>query len=450
MNNIVFLGLPIQSYSQKDFNVDTGYNPSLGLMALGTFMQLNGYYPTIIDLCYNDLTFMQVVELLKEKKPLLLAISVYTENIGMAKKTAARIKEILPEIKIALGGPHASLESNESINHDSIDFVIRGEGEAVILELLEAIRTNQKLVKFSQIRGLIYKDEKIVYKNGNKGYIQDLDLLPLINRNMVDIDKYKSVINIYTSKGCVGKCIYCSASALSGAKYRPRNIKNVYMEMIMLLIITENRVNKIYIVDDTFTAIPNRVNDFIDIIKKYKANIRWHCESRVDVMNEKIIKMMADAGCIAIQYGIESGSQDVLNSIQKGIDLEHAKKVVSWTYNNHILPCLSFMLGHFCDTKKTMDETVSFVDEMYHKYHAEIAVSFNTPFVGTWQYTHRDELGLKLLSTDTKLFNLLDPVVETKNFTAEDQREAFFKCAKYIGVTGRLYRKMAEVRTDGE
>jgi len=443
MNNILLLHLPILNYIQKDFvNEESGYNPSLGILALGTYLELNGYEPIVIDMCYVKIKVMELVELITKLKPLFIGISVYTENFDQAVKLSRELKKGLGDIKIVFGGPHPTLQPLECIDKKEVDFVIMKEGEAIILELAEAVRTNEKSIKFSQINGLLYRQKETVVRNAPKKYITDLDLLPIIKRELADINKYGGYINISTSRGCPGRCIYCSATALSGATYRVRSESSIFLEMLLLKIIFKNKLLKIYIVDDTFTAIPERLSRFMDLIFKYKLKVKWQCESRVDSLNEELLAKMHEAGCIAIQYGIESGSQEVLDKLKKGIVLEKAKEIIECTFRNKIVICLSFMLGHYCDTKETMWETAYFIKELFEKYKPELAVSYNTPFPGTWQYAHRNELGMRMVSDSYNKFTLLNPIVETDNFTIEDQREIFFFCRPYIGFHERMERIM--------
>lgn len=431
MSKVLLLNLPIQSFFQKGVLDSKKYNPPLGLIYLGTWLELNGHEPVIIDLCYEHLGKMQFLKKVQEIDPILIGISVYTENLNLAVAVAKLIKSALPNVKIALGGPHPSLMPDDGIGSDSIDFLIMNEGESIILELVEALRTNQNLIAFKDIDGLVYKEHSNIIKNKRRKPISDLDILPIPKRELAGLGNYEEQISISTSRGCPGNCIYCSATALSGSKYRTRDIENVFMEIVLLKSMFNEKLH-IRIVDDTFTAVPGRVLKFAELIRKYKIGFAWQCESRIDVMNEEMLQQMSSSGCKAIQYGVESGSQTVLDKIRKHISLEYAQKVFDLTYKNNMLLLLSFMLGHFCDTRETMEETASFITMLYEKYVPEIAVSFNTPFPGTWQYSNREKIGLKLTTNVYKRYSLVEPIVETDQFTLNDQREVYYKLRPFI------------------
>lgn len=432
MSKVLLINLPIQYYLQKDFARENAYNPSLGLLAIGSWLDLNGYEVEVLDLCYIRLNKQDLLKKIGNSKPLLIGISVYTENVDMGLSTAKLIKEEYPEVKIILGGAHATLAYQDCIASPHVDFVSRKEGESSFLELVIAIESNEQRIRYDQIKGIVYRKNDSVVVNKLARPIEDLDLLPIQKRELADASRYNKTINISTSRGCPGRCIYCAATTIAGATYRVRSVENVFLEIVLIKHIFGDKVKMIYMVDDTFTAIKSRVTSFIGFIHRYDLNLEWHCESRVDVMTPELLEQMSKAGCKAIQYGIESGSQEVLNKIQKGIDLEHARKIIDATCENHILPLLSFMIGHYCDTKETMQQTIDFINEICSKYPAEVALSYNTPFPGTWQYTHREELGLKLRTNNYSALTLLNPVVETDNFTVNDLRIAYGKAYQNI------------------
>ena len=445
MNKVVFLSFSISRNKTKEFD-SYSYNPSMGIISLATWMEFNGLEAYVFDLGYLDISFRKLIQKLQEINPIMIGLSLYTENYMMGLKFANNIKQVLPNAKIVLGGPHPSLCPESVICEESVDFVSCNEGECTLLELVEAIGSNQALIKYSQIQGLIYKENNQVIKNNARKKICDLDLLPIPKREYYGIENYTGLVSISTSRGCPGRCIYCSATALSGATYRFRSVGNVVLEMVMLNHQVGPKIQKIYVNDDTFTAVPDRIRDFAAIIKRFNINIPWHCESRVDVLNEELIELLAESRCVMIQFGIESGSQTVLDKIHKNISLDHAKKIIQITSDKGIKPCLSFMVGHFCDTLETMDETCEFIKECYEKYHAEMALSYNTPFPGTWQYTHLEELGMRLVTEDFRMFTLSQPLVETENFTVNDQVNCMYKVKQYLMRSHALQEQKEGVR----
>ncbi|OYO99750.1 hypothetical protein CG709_11730, partial [Lachnotalea glycerini] len=160
MSKVMILHLPILNYIQKDFvDEESGYNPSLGIMALGTYLELNGYKPIVIDMCYDRMKVSELIDRIKLEKPILIGLSVYTENFYQALKLSRIIKKEVPDIKIVFGGPHPTLQPNECIENEEVDFVIMKEGESTILELMEALGSGEKTIRYEQIPGLLFKRE---------------------------------------------------------------------------------------------------------------------------------------------------------------------------------------------------------------------------------------------------------------------------------------------------
>lgn len=396
--------------------------PCIGNLHVGTFLEFNGHEVTMAEIPDNSASSLSdLMALIEKVSPRIIGFSAYTETNNMALSVAKEIKRKYPDIITVFGGPHPTLAPMDVILSKHVDFLILKEGESTIVELVVAIETREQTIKYDDIPGLVFKRGNGITKNDFRANITDLDLLPIIKRELGGIEKFRGVINVSSSRGCPGKCIYCSAAALSGSKYRTRDERNVFMEFVMLKVLLGERVKEIYITDDTFTAIPNRAKKFAQLIQNNNFNVYWRCESRVDVMTEDLIKELAESGLVSIQYGIESGSQEVLNILKKEIDLEQARKTIDLTSEAGVHICLSFMLGHFCDTKDTMRQTIDFIKDMYHRYPgSQLVIGYNTPFPGTWQHTRMEQLGMRLVTQRYENFTLSQPVIETDNFTTKD------------------------------
>jgi radical SAM superfamily enzyme YgiQ (UPF0313 family) len=433
---ILLLSFSLQKKAELGWK-NYSYNPSLGIASLCGWLKFNGYDAHAVDMGFSSFTFVGIVHEINKLNPILVGLSLYTENYKSGLSFAGALKEEFPLLKIVIGGSHPSLCPEDVISSNAVDFVSTFEGECTLLELAEAISSNERIIAYSQIDGLLYKQNGKIKKNKLRRKISDLDLLPIPQREVFDISKYKSLVALSTSRGCPAKCIYCSATTLSGATYRFRNVKSVILEMVLLRYLRKESDVRFILVDDTFTAEVSRIREFSKIIEQYNLKAVWSCESRIDVMTEELLEKLVKSNCVQIQYGIESGSQDVLNKISKSISLEKAKDIIRLTYEKGLKLCLSFMIGHYCDTKETMEDTFEFIIECYEKYHADIFVSFNTPFPKTWQHTHAKELGLRFLTEDHSHYTLGEPIVETDNFNIHDLMNFMHKITPYTGFSRR-------------
>jgi anaerobic magnesium-protoporphyrin IX monomethyl ester cyclase len=403
------------------------YNPPLGLLYMASSLELAGHQVKIIDYISIPYSRKELHEEIRTWKPDLVGISVYTENVDAAFKVCKGIKKIFPWIKTVLGGPQASLEPDYTISNDMVDYVIKYEGEAAMLELAEALASSEKVVQIKDVRGIVCRRDHKIWEDKKRYGITDLDLLAFPLRKKNELSQYGSVINIITSRGCPGKCIYCSATALSGARYRVRSVADTLLECAYLIALFQEQLKVIYFLDDTFTAIQERVFEFVKLKKSFHMDFLWRCESRVDVVNEEMVKRLAESACVGVAFGVESGSQEVLEKIHKQISLTQVEYIVELMHRYHIYTSLNFMLGHYCDTKESMNATYEFIRKMFEKYKVGIFTTFNTPFPGTWQRTHSREIGIKLKKSDYSEYSVLNPSIEGACFTVEDQVEVYNK-----------------------
>ncbi|WP_346699035.1 radical SAM protein [Catenibacillus scindens] len=420
------------------------YMPPLGLLSIASMLQLHGYHVEVIDLSIKNYRTEDINQIIERIQPLLIGFSVYTENVDATFNMCKYFKRRYPKIPIVFGGPHPTLDPEYCMRKRYVDFISRGDGEQSSLELLEAIRTHQKLIRFQDIHGLIYLDENKQYQYGEeRRNLEDLDLLPIINRDFIPESYQALTPTVYSSRGCPGRCIYCAAPSMSGGKYRIRDIENVFLET---LLVTERCgvPREIFYIDDTFTVFRNRVERFVELCENSKIKIIWRCESRVDalVKNSDLLEGMKRAGCKRIQFGIESGNQQVLDQIRKHMSLLDAKEIIDKTIRCGIPVAASFMFGHYCDTVATMTDTLNLMEELKKQYGSMIDVVYglNTPFPGTYQYDHMEELGMTFTVSSYSQLDMYGPVIKTKNFDAKIQLDFYGKAGKLMA-SNRLEAK---------
>lgn len=424
MEHILFV---IKSNCKNRDISEMTYLPPIGVMSIATTLELHGYKVEIIDQSVTLISAESILNKINENKPLFVGVSAYTENIDEVLKLCKYIKSNRSKTKIMLGGPHPTLEPDYCKKARLVDFIVKGEGEIACLELAEAIRTNQSLIRYEDIKGLIYKSNNKEFKDAKETeLICDLDLLPIIKRSYIDRALKSVFVTISSSRGCPGRCIYCAAPSMAGKKYRVRDIENVIMETLLVLNLTDYK-KEIYYIDDTFTAIISRVKKFIDIIRDLNIKMTFRCESRVDVLykNKNIIDDLIKIGCQRLQYGIESGNQIVLDKIFKQMDLKEAEELIEYTVNVGGRVAASFIFGHYCDTPESMNDTVEFMKKLHKKHgeRIELVSGYNTPFPGTYQYEFMKELGMNLKINNYEELSMVNPVVETDNFTMDSQIE---------------------------
>ena len=381
--------------------------PPLGLMYLGAYLKKAGHVPEILDFLLNkfdeDLLFEKV------KKAELIGISAVTPLIANAIKLANLIKDKFPEKIIVLGGPHPTLLPKETLDScKNIDYIVKGEGEERLnwlIEYLEGKRSKENL------DGIYFKKNGGTIDLPQKSRLENLDLLLFPARELVPIEKYskflesrkKPATTIITSRGCPYQCNFCFRGVF-GNKWRFRSPENVVAEMEIL--IRKYGAKEIRLWDDTFNADTERVKEICRLIIKKKLKFSWTCLGRVNKADEEMFRLMRKAGCWQISYGIESGNEEILKSLNKGISKKMVEEAIKKTTDAGIQALGFFILGLPGETEITMRETIDFAKSLPLSV-ANFTIA--TPYPGTKLWFEAEKRGfLKDVSYDKLLVNLPD------------------------------------------
>lgn len=408
------------------------YNPSLGVLSLATMLEFHGHSCEVKDYCYEPMDADAIVGFIEEEGIRIVTITTYTINVDDALSFAKFLKKSVRGITIIMGGPHITLDVSYCYKSRYVDYCLKGEGEASIVELIEGILSDFSIIRADQVAGICYHDNRGKVENETTTPIENLDLLPIVNRNLADFERYTDVINISSSRGCPAKCIYCAGSVLGGRRYRMRNIDNVVLEIIRVKSQLYDKIRLIYFIDDTFTVVKKRIYRYLKLRKLLNLGYLWRCESRLDTMDKDVLDVISDNGCLAIHFGVESGSQYVLDRIQKRIDLERAVELIRYASTKKMLVCCYFMIGHYCDTLTTMEQTCELIKTLVVECNIDASLHYNTPYPGTYQYNHMEELGIRLISEDFRKFVGYSPIMETDHFTVEDQNQLYRSVNAYL------------------
>ena len=303
-----------------------------------------------------------------------------------------------------------------------VDYVIKGEGEFSVYELYKRLFLTHESI--SDIPGLVFYDkEKRLISNAPQR-IKNLDTLPFVDFDMIDISKYTIGIAIITSRGCPGDCIFCSSKAFFGRKIFLRSAHNLYEEIKSLQ--TKYRTNIFYFTDDTFTINKQRVYELCSKLINDEANFIWGCESRADVLNdEDLVIALAKAGCRKMQIGLESGDNEILRKLRKYITIEEVERAIQLTTKHGISVQISYILGHVFDTKETIMKTISFVKYLEKKYGVFSTCSINTPFPGTEQFIKAEEYGMKIYAQSWDEYKFDNAIISTKYLSPDDIKNFF-------------------------
>lgn len=285
--------------------------------------------------------------IIEEKKPDIVGISCYSFNRHTCIELAKIVKEINKDIKVVFGGPHSSVMYKQLIeNYEEIDVVVINEGEMTFLDITKG--------GLKDIPGVVYKVDNKIINNGFRKPLENLDELPI----PANYFKYKRIV---TSRGCPGNCIFCDTPYLWGRKVRFRSPKNIVDELKILN--KKYGISNFIISDDTFTFDKKRTIDVCKEIIRRGLKITWDCRTRVNFICEERMGWMKKAGCTVLSFGIESGSQKILNNLKKGITVTQIKRAAELTRKFGFTLNYFIIVGSPGETIETIKETIKLIEE---------------------------------------------------------------------------------------
>jgi anaerobic magnesium-protoporphyrin IX monomethyl ester cyclase len=381
----------------------------LGLGYLGAVLEKNNYKVDILDCQALKLSFEQAKEELKKRQPNIVGVTSTTLTYKSGLKIVQLAKEVNPNCITVMGGPHVTFWDDKALQEcPQLDIVVRREGEYTLLEVVQRIEAGQSL---QDTLGITYRSNGQIVKNADRPYIENLDELPFPARHLWPMEllrKYEDVLYLTTSRGCVFWCNFCATVRMHGRKYRWRNPENVADELEFL--------NKTYGVttftfcDDAFTVDQARTEKLCKEILDRKLQIKWNCGTRVDMLTRDLLVKMKQAGCISVWFGVESGSQQVLDEMKKGITTEQTIKVLGWVREFGLKPVPNVILGFPTETKKSAWKTIHYAEKLSPNDMSFYNIA--TPFPGTPMYDQVVENGW-LKVTDFDKYDTATPIFET-------------------------------------
>ncbi|MFH1455568.1 MAG: radical SAM protein [archaeon] len=347
----------------KDMHMVT---PPIGLGYMIAVLEKNNHQCFLIDAIKDQLTIEQTVEKIKATKADLVAINIMTAYYYNVQKVIELLKK--DNIKVVIGGAHVSALPIYSLKETKADYGVNGEGEYAMLELVNKLENNEDV---SKIKNLIYWDEKEVKQNPRRPLIKYLDELPMPAWDKMNPQCYPKapqgtvykefpVAQVLTSRGCPYQCSYCSSNNVWGVTFRTRSAKNIVDEIEFL--VKTYGVKEIQFIDDNMTMIRERAVQICNEILKRKLKIHWSCPNgvRIDSLDEELVKKMKLSGCYSLCLGIESGSQEILNSIHKRLNLKIIPGKIKLLKKYGIKTAGFFILGFPNETKETIQKTIDF------------------------------------------------------------------------------------------
>lgn len=424
MNDIIFVNPPYEQVAKGTDYLKhiTNRSPSIGLLLLAAKAREIGYSPRIIESDLENLSPRKVAEIVLKIEPKFVGITLFTVGVFNAAIIAKIIKEKNPNIVILVGGPHISSMGYETMNKfDDFDVAVLHEGELILENLLKSIENKTSL---ENVEGIIYRDEdNALRRTAPPPNIEDLDSLPMPAWDILPnfpqgylpaiYDYPRAPVATYSaSRGCPFECEFCDTSTF-GAKIRYNSPQRVYDTMKHLS--ETYGIKHLQFVDDLFVAHNGRVVEFSKLLIANKIDMTWSCTARVNTVKPETLKLMKEAGCWEISFGLESGSDFLLDEMKKSQKTSTAEQAVKWTHDAGIRVKGLLMLGYPGETRQSIQETKDFVKRIPL---TTMNLSKFTPYPGSPIY--RKLYGASIREEDWERLNGMNFVYQADGFTEEE------------------------------
>ncbi len=385
-------------------SMDNGYWKKLGkkvgpkseplsLLYIATYLNSNNHESEILDCEAEGISNEELEDHIKKGNYDVVGVAMLTSMFSQSLEVCKTAKKVNPDIKVIVGGSHASVRPVETAEESCIDIVAIGEAEITFKKILDAFE-NKKSLK--NIPGIVYKEKNKVIKNEPSPKIQDLDTFPIPDRSLIKMNLYRPSVSYYkrlpaytmiTTRGCPYRCTFC-ATANTG--YRMHSVPRVIEEMKIL--VEKYGAKEILIRDDTFTLSKKRTVDLCNEIIKtgLHKQVIWDCITRAGLVDLDLLKKMKDAGCCGIHFGVEGGTQKLIDTIHKDATLDQIRNAFKWAREAGLETRGYFMIGLPGATKEDDLATINFAKELDPDW-AQFTVT--VPYPGTQLYKDAKEFG---------------------------------------------------------
>jgi len=355
--------------------------PPLNLLYIATVLKEEGHKVKLLDALAEQLSLEEVKKIIKDYTAVVISTS--TMSFREDSRVLAELKEVNENLKTIIFGSHPTFMPEYALKEDSIDIIVRREPEYIIRDLINDLENDSE--KWKNVKGIGYREDGKQVLNEFYPFIENLDELPFPDRTLLpkNIDYFNPIIKripyttMMTSRGCPGRCTFCTVPYFYGSKVRARSAENVLEE---LRLIEEFGYREVWIRDETFTFFKKRNEEICKSIIREGIDLTWICNARVGTVDKNMMKLMKKAGCHMIKFGVESGVQEILDNVKKGIKVEMTRKNFKEAKEVGIDTHAHIMLGIPGETKETIEKTIKFVKEIDP---TTVTFGICTPYPGT-------------------------------------------------------------------
>lgn len=348
----------------------------------------------------------EIEDTMRRISPSVVGITAKSQNFASACNIARIAKSVDQSSLVVFGGPHATLIKRELLKNSTIDIGVFGEGEETLVEILDAFEGREPL---STVKGIVYRDGDKAVETQPRELIPDLDSLPypvsIARKCLIDYDKYpaQAFKYVFAVRGCPFDCAFCGSRYTWTRRVRYRSVDNVIEEIQE---IQKLGVDYLHFDDDTWGVKKSYIRDLCSAIKKHCPGLSWSCEIHVKFADDETIALMKSAGCRRIQIGVESGNNEMLKLIKKGITIEEAVAAAKIIKKHKICLSTFFIVGFPQETEESLRDTISAMTSIPTDM---VIYSIFTPYFGTELFEYCKQNGTVSEDFDFSRFNHQSP-----------------------------------------
>jgi magnesium-protoporphyrin IX monomethyl ester (oxidative) cyclase len=412
--------------------------PPLGLAYIAGYLEERGHKVVILDavvlgrertreadgMIRIGLAWKDISAIVKRSQPDVIGVSsLFSSQVNNTYRIARIAKEYDRDVPVVVGGAHPSSVPHVVLNNHDIDYVVIGEGEHTLSELLTRLEDSQRL---DDLDGLAYLENGIIRINPKRNFIQDLDDMPLPARHLLPMKLYVSgrgaelmrrpCTTMITSRGCPMRCIFCSIHSVWGWKWRGRSAEKVVDEIENLT--SKFGIREIHFEDDNLTLSRKRISRICDLIMERGLDIKWTTPNGVAIwtLDRSLLEKMKRSGCYSLSFGIESGDANTLNFIGKPISLAMAKKIIATANDVGIWTHGFFVFGFPNESRESVMNTLRYAIDS----DIDLASFFiATPYPGTELYEKTKREGI-FIERDCYSFRTMQASMDTRYFKRKE------------------------------
>ena len=412
--------------------------PNLTLLYIATVIKQAGYNVKLVDALAENKKLEDLLNIIENFDAVIVSTSntTFREDVYVLSE----LKKKNERLKTIICGAHPTVYP-DCIKEEHIDFGIQREIEQTTVDLLDAMENKKD---FGNVLGISYKKDGKIFVNAMRPFIKNLDELPFPDRTLINKDQYFHPLaerlpftTMMTSRGCIGRCIMCTSPDFYGHIYRMRSPENILKEMEL---VQQQGYKEVLIRDETFTVNKQRAMKMCEGIIERKIDLTWSCNSRVDTIDEELAIMMKRAGCHTVWFGVESGDQEILDKMKKGVKVETIENTFKVLHKVGMKTHAHFIFGNVGETRESVKKSIAFMKKIKP---TTVDIGITTPFPGTELFNmikeKTEEIGdgtqLPMHDIHTKTFfnkyicELSDSELEQATF---DAYKAFYMRPSYV------------------